>query len=578
MLTDKKIKKILDASNVLSLSDFEKYDKEAKDLDKNIVDYLMDKKIITQEIFYSAIASYYKFPFINLKSADIRESVLNLIPESVATANNVVAFDEDSSYIKIATTDPENLEVFDFIKKKIDLELEIYIATPENIKEALKKYNKSLEAEFGYLSETNNDKKNVKGDNETKKSLKDLPIAKVVDAILEHAIIEGASDIHIETEEKDVLVRYRLDGVLHNAMTLPKETQSGVISRIKILSNLKVDEHRLPQDGRFKLNSDQYKVSFRVSIIPTFDGEKIVIRILNEKAQILSLEQLGFQKSVLEIVKKNIEKPHGMILVTGPTGSGKTTTLYTILNILNTSEVNIATIEDPIEYRMKNINQSQVNPKIGFTFASGLRSLLRQDPDIMMVGEIRDQETAEIAIHSAMTGHLVLSTLHTNDAPTTIPRLTQMGVPAFLLASTFNIIIAQRLVRKICTNCIQSYNLEEDYIKELEKQVDVASIIKTLEKQKVISSKERGGLKELLFYRGKGCDKCEHTGYKGRIGIYEVVENNDAISDLILKSASAETIKQTCIDKGMLTILEDGFMKAKNGLTTIEEILRVTKE
>ncbi len=576
MFSDKKIKKILEKVNLFSSADLDSFSKESLKEKKSLEDYLIERKLISHETLYENISTYIKVPFINLKNTNIRKDILYMIPESVAVSNNIIAFDGDSKSISIALIDPGNLEIIDFIKRKTGLSVKVYLSTPENIKESFKKYSRSLEAEFKYLSDGDEEVSKLK-EISKKKSIKDLPVAKVVDAILEHAIIDGASDIHIEPEEKNVLVRYRLDGILHNAMTLPKEVQPGITSRIKILSNLKVDERRLPQDGRFKMYSDKYKVSFRVSVIPTFDGEKIVIRILNEKAQILSLDQLGFHERAYNVVKRNIEKPHGIILVTGPTGSGKTTTLYTILNMLNTPEVNISTIEDPIEYKMKNVNQSQVNPKIGFTFASGLRSLLRQDPDVIMVGEIRDQETAEIAIHSAMTGHLVLSTIHTNDAPTTIPRLTQMNVPTFLIASTFNIIIAQRLVRKICPNCITSYNLEKAYIKELEKQIDVESILRTLEEEKVIS-KKKNGLDELLFYRGKGCEKCAGTGYKGRLGIYEVLENDEQMADLILKNSGAEKIRQYAISKGMLSIVEDGFIKAKNGVTTIEEILRVATE
>jgi len=343
------------------------------------------------------------------------------------------------------------------------------------------------------------------------------------------------------------------------------------------LANLKVDEHRLPQDGRFKINAKEYQVSFRVSIIPTFDGEKIVMRLLNEQAQVLTLEQLGLQPSALEAIKRNLNKPHGMILVTGPTGSGKTTTLYTMLNILNTPEVNIMTIEDPIEYRMPRVNQSQVNPKIGYTFATGLRAFLRQDPNIIMVGEIRDQETAEIAINAAMTGHLVLSTLHTNDAVTTLPRLSDMGVPAFLVASTTNVIIAQRLLRKVCPNCIQSYKLDKQTIEELNQQLNLENILETLEKRKIIMN-ARQGIGSLLFYRGKGCKQCSSSGYKGRIGIYEVLEVTDEMSELILRKATPAELKKQAEKQNMLTIIEDGFIKAKNGITTIEEIMRVTKE
>jgi type II secretory ATPase GspE/PulE/Tfp pilus assembly ATPase PilB-like protein len=301
------------------------------------------------------------------------------------------------------------------------------------------------------------------------------------------------------------------------------------------------------------------------------------MRLLSEKAQVLTLEQLGLQPSALETIKRNISKPHGMILVTGPTGSGKTTTLYTVMNILNTPEVNIMTIEDPIEYRMPRVNQSQVNPKIGYTFAAGLRAFLRQDPNIIMVGEIRDQETAEIAIHAAMTGHLVLSSLHTNDAVTTLPRLSDMGVPAFLVASTTNLIIAQRLVRKICPNCIQSYKLDRPTIEELKKQLDLENILQTMEKRKIIVDAKRG-IESLLFYRGKGCKQCSNSGYKGRMGIYETLEVTDELSELILRKAVPAELKKQAAKQSMLTIIEDGFIKAKNGITTIEEIMRVTKE
>ncbi len=398
-----------------------------------------------------------------------------------------------------------------------------------------------------------------------------------METLLEYSIMEGASDIHIEPEEKDVLVRYRIDGTLRNVMVLPKPVQSGIIARIKILANLKVDEHRKPQDGRFKIATKEYKVAFRVSILPTFDGEKIVMRLLNENAQVLTLEQLGFQKDPLDIIRLNIKKPNGIMLVTGPTGSGKTTTLYTILNILNTPEVNISTIEDPIEYRMKHVNQSQVNTKIGYTFADGLRSFLRQDPDIIMVGEIRDKETAEIASHAAMTGHSVLSTIHTNSAAATMPRLSEMGIPTFLIASTVNIIIAQRLVRKICPSCIQSFNLDSEQIKELEKQLNIKSILDVMKKEKMIRDVKKG-LESLLFFKGKGCKECNNTGYKGRMGIYEVLENKGEISGMILKNAPTSDIKKEAVKSGMLTMIEDGFLKAKKGVTTIEEVMRVTKE
>ncbi len=575
MFTNEQLKKILIKNEILTQEELEKHEKEAKKLNKKLQNYLLEKKVISSLVLYENAAAYYKLPFIDLKNQTIRKDVLFMIPEPIAITHKIICFDANNKEIKIATLDPEDIEIFEFIKKKTGLEPKIFFTTPDNIKNALKQYHKSLKAEFDTLTSDINKKGETKKD--LKKLAEDLPVVRIVDTLLEYSIIEGASDIHIEPEEKDVLVRYRIDGILRNVMVLPKSVQPGIVARIKILANLKVDEHRLPQDGRFKIATKEYKVSFRVSIMPTFDGEKIVLRLLNEKAQVLNLEQLGLQPRPLKVVKRAITKPHGIILVTGPTGSGKTTTLYTILNILNTPEVNISTIEDPIEYRMPHINQSQVNPKIGFTFAAGLRAFLRQDPDIIMVGEIRDKETAEIAIHAAMTGHLVLSTIHTNDAPTTMPRLAEMGVPTFLVASTANIIIAQRLVRKICTNCIQSYNLDEETIKELEKQLDIESILKTMEKEKSIINAKKG-LKSLLFYRGKGCKQCNNTGYKGRIGIYEILENTETISSLILKNANAAEIRAQAVKEGMLTMVEDGFIKAKNGITTIEEVMRVTKE
>lgn len=577
MFPDKKIKDILISSKVFSASEFAKIQESAKKENKSILNYLFDSGVIKQDIFYSACATFLNLPFVDLKKIKIRKDTLMLIPETIAISYNIIAFDNDEKTIQIATADPYDLEIFEFLEKSINFKISKNIATPDDIKESLKNYRKSLSAEFKYLTDDDDKKINKEESRDLEKLAMDIPITRIVDTLLEHAILEGASDIHVEAEEKHVLVRFRIDGILHNVMKFPKNIQPGIISRIKILANLKVDEHRMPQDGRFKIASEKYRVSFRVSIIPTFDGEKIVMRLLNEKARVLTLEQLGLHPSALEIVQKNIEKPHGMILVTGPTGSGKTTTLYTILNMLNTPEVNISTIEDPIEYRMKGVNQSQINPKIGFTFASGLRSLLRQDPDIIMVGEIRDQETAEIAIHSALTGHLVLSTLHTNNAPTTVPRLLEMGVPTFLLASTFNVIIAQRLLRKICPDCITSYNLDDKLIKELEKQINMQTILDTMEREKAISS-AKGGLKELLFYRGKGCDKCKKTGYKGRIGIYEILENDEPLSDLVMHNVGADKIREYAKTKNMITMIEDGFIKAKSGVTTIEEILRVSKQ
>ncbi len=578
-MTDQQLKTILQAQKVFSATQLGTYEAQAKEADMPLAAFLPSKKILPEDQLYAAVAAYHKLPFLNLEAKNIRKDILFLIPEAIAQAHRVVAFDKNDEALMIAAVNPSDLEIFEFLGKKTGLRVDVAITTPASITEALKAYHKGLQAEFGELQATTAGPEGTNGDgSENLKELaQDLPVIRVVETLLEYAIYEGASDIHVEPGEKEVGIRYRIDGILRNVMTLPKSVHAGVVARIKILANLKLDEHRLPQDGRFKIATPEYQVSFRVSIIPTFDGEKAVLRLLNEQAQALTLEQIGLQPQALEIVKRNIAKPHGIILVTGPTGSGKTTTLYTILGILNTSKVNISTIEDPIEYRMPHVNQSQVNPKIGYTFALGLRAFLRQDPNIIMVGEIRDNETALIAAQAAMTGHLVLSTLHTNDAVTSLPRLAEMGVPSFLIASTTNIIIAQRLVRKICQKCITSYPLNKKGIAELEKQLDLKSVLKVLERVGAVTSGKQS-LESLLFYRGKGCKECNHEGYKGRIGIYEVMEMTPEMARLIIQKADAEDLKKEAARQNMISIMEDGFIKAKNGVTTLEEVLRVTKE
>lgn len=570
MINQKVLKNIVEKNNIIPT---EKLD-ELKKTNTTLQDFLISEKIVSENLLYELLSNELSVPFINLKSLTIRKDILYLIPEKFALYYEVIAFEKIGDTVKIATTNPNNLEITSFLKKKLGYQnkIEIFLTNPSHLKDALKQYHRGLKAEFKEITEHGEEKHGS-----LTELAEDLPIIRIVDTLLEYAIFENASDIHIEPEEHRVIVRYRIDGILKRVMEFPKTVHPGLTARIKILSNLKLDEHRLPQDGRFKVASDKYKVSFRVSVLPSFDGEKIVLRLLNEKAQALKLEQLGMQPKALEILERNIKKPHGMILVTGPTGSGKTTTLYTVLNILNTPEVNISTVEDPIEYRMAGITQSQVNSKIGFTFANGLRSLLRQDPNIIMVGEIRDNETAQIAVNAAMTGHLVLSTLHTNDAITTIPRFSEMEIPSFLISSTTNIIIAQRLVRKICPNCIESYNLDKETVKNLGKQINVPNLLKRLEEEGAITERQQS-LSSILFYQGRGCKQCNNEGFKGRIGIYEVIEVTKTLSDLIAKNASKEELYKAARADGLISIMEDGFIKAKNGITTIGEVIRVTKE
>ncbi len=558
----------------------ENFDQASKE-NKKFGDLLMEKKLIS-EIDLKKLYSYILgIPFVSLEKEMIANDILHIIPEPIAKKYGIVAFEKEGNNLKVAMKNPEDLQTIDFIRKKTGLKIVPCLTSEDNIKIILKQYEKSLKAEFGDI--ISKDSANVStedGEDDLEKIAQDLPIVRIVDTLIKHAILQSASDIHIEPAEKEVRVRYRIDGILHDAMTLPKQVAGGLIARIKVLSNLKLDEHRLPQDGRFKIEKEGYKISFRVSILPVFEGEKIVMRLLDETSKGLTLEKMGLTGESLEKVHQNIKRPNGMILVTGPTGSGKTTTLYTMMDILNTAEVNISTVEDPVEYRMPRVNQTQINPKIGMTFAAALRSLLRQDPDIIMVGEIRDGETMQIAIEAAMTGHLVLSTLHTNSAAGTLPRLLDMGAEAFLVASTVNVVIAQRLVRKLCNDCKVAYKLEEKEVKNLQESFEMTEIMEIFKKEPQLKGivNAKSTWKNIDFFRPKGCEQCSNEGYRGRQGIYEVLAMNEEIGKLITANASADEIENKARQEGMQKMYEDGFIKAALGVTSIEEILRVTKE
>lgn len=572
MLSEKILKEVLKKlKDKIAAKDVRAAQAKAQKTNKHLEEVLIAENYLDENEIYETAGQILGFPMIGLRGREVKKDVLNLIPAPVAGTHQVVAFDKEKDTVKLAMVDPTDIQTIEFLRRKTGLEPKVYITTPGDLREILRGYHAELEEDLRVIQEAGGEEA-VAGD--LKKAAEEMPVINIINSVLEHAVYEGASDIHIEPGEKEVVIRYRVDGILKPIMTLPKSIQNGITARIKILSNLKLDEHMIPQDGRFKIQVQEEKLAFRVSILPVYDGEKIVMRLLHEGAKPLTLDQLGFLDKTKEKIERAIKKPHGMVLVTGPTGSGKTTTLYTVLGILNQPGVNISTVEDPIEYRMAGVNQSQINPKVGFTFASGLRSLLRQDPNIIMVGEIRDQETAEIAINAAMTGHLVLSTLHTNDAPTTLPRLIDMGVPPFLVAYTANIIVAQRLVRKICPFCKKEYKLDEASAKELAKAFDTKKL-GALFKANI---KEVKKMNLLTFYQGEGCRRCGQTGYKGRQGIYEVLEIDDELTKKINERATANDIKDYARNRGMLTMLEDGIIKAKMGVTTINEVLRVTKE
>ncbi|MDO8529578.1 MAG: ATPase, T2SS/T4P/T4SS family [bacterium] len=582
-IENKRLKEFISDAGMVEKNKLEEAYKEADEQRKQLGNLLLDKNLVSEIDLRKLYAYILGIPYVDLKKSVISPEILQIIPEPIAKKYNIVAFEKNGNDLKVAMLNPEDLQTVDFIKKKTGLKIVPCFASLESIKSVIRQYEKSLKAEFGDIIERSS--LEITGQKEdTEKDLEEiaqgLPVIRIIDTLLKHAILQSASDIHIEPNEKEIIVRYRIDGVLHDAMMLPKEVLPGIIARIKVLSNLKLDEHRLPQDGRFKIENENYKFSLRVSILPVFDGEKVVMRLLDESSKGLTLEKMGLAGQSLEIVHKEIKKPNGMVLVTGPTGSGKTTTLYTIMDIINTPEVNISTVEDPVEYRMPRINQTQVNPKIGMTFALALRSLLRQDPNIIMVGEIRDKETLEIAIHAAMTGHLVLSTLHTNSAAGALPRMIDMGAEPFLIASTVNVIVAQRLVRKLCPECKIEYTLSEKELKTLKNSLNMDEIIGYLKKESSLKGiiKSNDDWKNIKFYRPKGCDQCGNEGYHGRIGIFEVLDVKDEIEKMIVEAASTEMIEKKAREKGMTTMAEDGFSKAAQGITSIEEVLRVTKE
>lgn len=571
---------LLDA-DLVTEEQFNKCFEKAKKTKQKVGDVLVSEGLIEEKEMIKLEAYILGIPFINLEKAIIPPKILKIIPEPVARSHNIIAFKKSGPNLEVAMLDPSDLRTIEFIKKKADLKILPRLTTPESIKFLLRQYQKTLEAEFGeIIKKESKGIKSIKTEKlfaekkDLEKIAEELPIIRIVDTLLRHAILGRASDIHIEPAEKEVIVRYRIDGILRDAMILPKTVALGIVARIKVLSRLKLDEHRLPQDGRFKIETDDYKYSVRVSILPVFSGEKIVMRLLSETSRAYTLEGLGFQGEILERVQDNLKNPVGMILITGPTGSGKTTTLYAMMEILNVPQVNISTIEDPIEYQMPRINQTQVNSKIGLTFSAGLRSLVRQDPDIIMVGEIRDEETASLAINAALTGHMVLSTLHTTNAPGAIPRLIDMKVEPFLLSSTLSVILAQRLVRKLCKER-EKYKLSELEIENLGKYCDLSEVLKFLKKDKLI--KPSMEFKDIEFYRPKPNKECSE-GYKGRIGIYEVLNVTETIKELIIKGASSDRIQEQAKKEGMRTMIEDGFIKAAQGVTSIEEILRVISE
>jgi type IV pilus assembly protein PilB len=591
VINEEQLKKFILEGGLVSKTDLEDASKEAEIKKQKIGDILLSLGKISETDLKRMEAFVLGIPFISLNNQKIDFSVLSLIPEPIARNYNIVAYKKSKNSLEVAMLDADDLSVIDFIKKRSGLKILPRLTDTSSIRSVLVQYRQSLKSEFQDIiqkeaselnissnedlsTQVDGEKPSEKSEDELKEMAEDLPVVKIVDSLIFHAILQNASDVHIEPGEQELTVRYRIDGILHDAMVLDKAAGAGITARIKVLSNLKLDEKRLPQDGRFKIEQNGEKISFRVSTLPTFFGEKTVIRILKENAHGFSLEKLGFHGEGLERIHESLKQKTGMVLATGPTGSGKTTTLYTMLDLLNRPEVNISTVEDPIEYQMPRVNQTQVKPEIGLTFANGLRSLLRQDPDIVMVGEIRDGETAGLAINASLTGHLVLSTIHTNSAAGAIPRLMDMGVEPFLITATVKTIIAQRLVRRLTPNK-EKYFLSSAEIKNLEKIVDLDRVAEFLRIEKIIGPKDTWD--KIPFYKAVKSAEFE-DGYSSRVGMHEVLKVTSTIREMIIKGSSQDEIEAQAKKEGMMTMIEDGVFQAVLGVTTLEEVFRVVSE
>ncbi len=600
-ISDALVEKLLLDSGSTTAEQLKNVREQNQDEKKPLQDLVVQANLVSEKDLTKLYAIEIDVPFVELKPQDIKHDILRKIPERIARQYNAVMYDvvEDGTHM-IAMADPDDIQAISFLKKQLGEHITVSVATRSNIAAALDQYRGNIGSELTKVI-TSDDKPDEEEEEISEEDLaEDSPVAQTVNLLIEYAIRSGASDIHIEPRETYISIRYRVDGVLREANKLPKKVHGALVSRIKILSNLKIDERRAPQDGRFKIEVNGQTYALRVSTLPITEGEKVVMRVLNESAKAASLEELGYWGISLESINKAIKQPHGMILVTGPTGSGKSTSLFSVLSLLNKPTINISTVEDPVEYRIPGANQVQLNPKAGMTFASGLRALMRQDPNVIMVGEIRDGETADIGVQAALTGHLVFATLHTNNAATCLPRLLDMGIEPFLIASTVRAVVGQRLVRKLCVDCRETFKPDSAILGEISSifSIDEPAIMKQihfLEKQaldggigtssagksKVDTSKlssSETAITTLYRPHDGGCSSCGHTGYRGRVGIYEVLSNSSEIQKQIMGGGTSEDIQNTAIKNGMITMQLDGFIKALRGQTSIEEIVRVTTE
>lgn len=591
-ITDSLVAKLLTKSGKLDKVRLAELSEQAKADKLPLQDVVIKNKLLDEKELTKLYAEAIEVPFVELNAREIKHDMLKLLPERIARQYNAIVFDTEKKGTKlVAMEDPDDIQAINFLQKQLGNDVKVYITTSSLLKAALDQYRDNISSELTKVMATEESPDSEEEVDESDLA-EDSPIAQTVNLIIEYGIKANASDIHIEPRENDVVVRYRIDGLLREANKLPRKMLGALVSRIKILSNLKIDEHRAPQDGRFKIEVNGAVYALRVSTLPILDGEKVVMRILNESSKPSDFTELGFWGTALTDLQDAIVEPHGMVLVTGPTGSGKSTTLFSVLSSLNTPNVNISTVEDPVEYHIIGANQVQVNPLAGMTFSNGLRALLRQDPNIIMVGEIRDVETADLAVQAALTGHLVFSTLHTNNAATCLPRLLEMGVEPFLIASTVRVVVAQRLVRRLCTDCREVFTPDAAILKQIEKSFRISDnggmkqvhALETAALEGGIGAKDNdlstsaSSITRLWKAHEEGCEVCNHTGYKGRIGVYEVLNNSSAVQKMIVANSTSEAIEQAAIAENMLTMQLDGLIKSLRGQTTIEEVLRVTSE
>ncbi|MBI2798145.1 type II/IV secretion system protein [Candidatus Saccharibacteria bacterium] len=591
--TERKIEELVTAGKYVTRDRLDQIKLDAAKSGKGLIQRLVELRLLTDEQATMLVAQASGIPYVDLSKISIPDNVLALIPRDSAEANAVVAFGLKDGKLDVAMVDPENLQTIDFISRKTGYPVSAYMATKPQIESWIRRYTSDLGQEVsealgnepGPEANLQNEaakKFDAKDSKKLATIVQDAPITRALNTILEYAINAHASDIHIEPREKDLKIRFRIDGILREVMSLPKSTEPALISRIKILSNLKIDEHRIPQDGQAEFRKGGKEVDMRIAIAPISFGEQVVIRLLDKTDSLLKLEGLGFKGRSFRMIKRGIERPHGMILSTGPTGSGKSTTLYAVIQEIKSEKINIVTLEDPVEYHVAGVNQMQVNNAVGLTFANGLRSILRQDPNVIMVGEIRDHETADLAVQSALTGHLVLSTLHTNSAAGVLPRLLDMGIEPYLIASTVNTVIGQRLVRKICNKCRKAYQASPAAVQLINKIL--GPLLPQDQAQQLKLAGDLGyehlpmhSQTAYTLYKGEGCTECQ-DGYKGRTGIYEVFEINQSIEHLLLNRATTVEIQKQAVKDGMVTMQQDGLLKALSGATTLEEVARVATD